>query len=93
MDTMTSYYETKFHAFMWLKKDLESDESREELKNILDDYGYTVKIDELKGVLLSIVSQLGDEELANVMDELGVDFEWYDDLFKLFKEVISCVTK
>lgn len=90
MDTMTSYYTTKFNCFMAMKKDFESDETREEIKDILDDYGYTVEIDEVKGVLFSIMFQLSRDELLSVMDEYGIDFEWYDDLFKLFKEVLSC---
>lgn len=90
MDTMTSYYTTKFNCFMAMKKDFESDEMREDIHDILNDYEYTVEIDELKGVLLSLMDQLSDGEFLNVMNELGIDFGWYDDLFKLFREVLSC---
>lgn len=93
MDTMTIYYTTKFDCFMAMKKDFESEETRKDLGVVLNYYGYTIEIDELKGVLLSLIDQLSDEELFNVMYDLSIDFEWYDDLFKLFKEVSSCLTK
>ncbi len=93
MDTMSSYYAIKFNCFMSMKRDFETVETREEIQVILDYYGYTVKIDELKGFLLSLMDQLSYDELLSVMDEYGIDFEWYNDLFKLFKEVSQCLIK